>query len=87
MNDEINNDNPEFNIEENVVGDDDGSNYSDDDEQEPDILEPQYTETYKLKGTTILDKIVGTLYIYLAKYEPHFQQGLTVPPSPYSMLH
>ena len=52
INDEINNDNPEFNIEENVVGDDDGSNYSDDDEQEPDILEPQYTEKYKLKGTS-----------------------------------
>ncbi len=32
--------------------------------------------------STILDKIVGTLYIYLAKYDHHFQQGLTAPPFP-----
>ncbi len=46
-----------------------------------------YNLQFMVLSTTILDKIVGTLYIYLAKYDPHFQQGLTVPPSPHSMLH
>ena len=35
-----------------------------------------------LAYSTILDKIVGTVYIYLAKYDPHFQHGLSVPPFP-----